>query len=152
MSPPELIIRPAIPEDCVELLQLIAAHARYERSEAILGADTLHALLRADPSPVHLLVAQRGDALVGYAALTFDFSLWRGRFFAHLDCLYIAATMRGQSLGKALLDAARELARCSGADRLEWQTPDWNRRAIAFYEREGAIGQAKTRFALSLAE
>lgn len=146
----EVCVRRARPGDGEALLALIRAHAAFERGEAAIDAPALASLL-ADPAPPCLLyVAAQGDALLGYAALTFDFALWRGHKWGHLDCLFVREAQRGRAIGKRLLKAAAEAAKARGADRMEWQTPAWNRRAAAFYLREGATMTAKARFAMAL--
>ena len=149
MSPLDFTIRHAVPQDCNALLGLITEHARFEQADATLTAGELQAILASDAPPVTILVAVTGSDLVGYAAITFDFALWRARRWAHLDCLFLSDGDRGQGLGATLLGAAADHALACGADRMEWQTPAWNERAIAFYRRSGSIGSAKIRFTLS---
>ncbi len=76
-------------------------------------------------------------------------SLWRGRPYGHLDCLFVAESARGRGNGKQLLDAVVKLVQAEG-DRLEWQTPSWNSDAIRFYLQTGALGVTKQRFAIPL--
>lgn len=142
-------IRRAVPEDAPDLLALIEAHAAFERAHAGIGERRLGELLASDQAPVTIWVASTPE-LVGYAALTTDFSLWRGRYWAHLDCLFVRDAWRGQGCGRELLATARSAARADGADRLEWQTPSWNEPAIRFYRREGAIAADKARFCMTL--
>lgn len=146
----EVCVRCAGPQDGAALLGLIRAHAVFEQAEATIDAAALAGLLAEAAPPCLLFVAAQSEALVGYAALTFDYALWRGRGWAHLDCLYVDAAHRGRAIGHRLLRAAAEAARTCGADRMEWQTPAWNRRAIAFYRREGAALAGKARFAMAL--
>lgn len=143
-------VRRARPGDGAALLALIRAHAVFERTEATLDAAALAGLLADAVPPSLLFVAAQGEALVGYAALTFDYALWRGRWWGHLDCLYVEAAQRGRAVGRQLLWAAAQEAKAQGANVMEWQTPAWNRRALAFYRREGAGMSAKARFALAL--
>ncbi|MDE2404535.1 MAG: GNAT family N-acetyltransferase [Sphingomonadales bacterium] len=150
MTAPTPRIRPASTGDGEELLALIHAHAAFEQSCATITSKELAALLAAPSPRTTLLVAAAPGHLLGYAALTTDFSLWRARYWAHLDCLFVHAEHRGQSVGRRLLTAAAELARSRGADRLEWQTPEWNTPAIHFYRSCGAAGIAKVRFTLPL--
>ncbi len=142
-------IRRAAPQDARALLALIHAHAEFERTRASIGERQLGELLASVHAPVRVWVASAPD-LLGYVALTTDFSLWRGRYWAHLDCLFVSDACRGAGIGRALLAHAHGAARAGGADRLEWQTPAWNERAIRFYKREGAIAAAKTRFSVPL--
>lgn len=142
-------IRHAVPDDCARLLCLIADHARFERSEATLAAPDLLSILQSDTPPVILFVAAGVENLLGFAALTFDFSLWRARRWAHLDCLFVREDCRGLRIGESLMVATIQHARDAGADRMEWQTPEWNSRAIAFYRRIGAEDTPKVRFAVT---
>lgn len=147
-----ITIRAGVPDDCQSLLKLIHDHAVYEGSRSTLTSSSLSAILRSSGEPATILVAVQGRDLKGYAALTYDFSLWRGRRWAHLDCLFVCDTARNLGIGAKLLHGARDLARSEGADRLEWQTPEWNQRAAEFYAREGAAMARKMRFSLPLAK
>lgn len=139
-------VRRATIADCDELTELIRAHAEYEKSVATVTVARLGWLLSHNRPPATLLVAEGCEGLIGYAALTFDFSVWRGCRWAHMDCLFVRADKRSSGVGKRLLEAVVEKAREAGADQLEWQTPDWNENAARFYKREGAIESAKRRF------
>lgn len=141
-------IRPGRRSDADELLPLIRQHAQFERTVATIGEDALATFLESPSSPIRILVATIEGTVVGYAALTFDTSLFHGDRWAHLECLFVATLQRNEGVGKRLLEHARAQAVAAGATRMEWQTPAWNSRAIAFYEREGAIGTAKMRFSL----
>lgn len=143
-------VREAEARDGDQLHELIRQHAEFERDQARFSIGELRALFGSNTPPVTILVAASGQELLGYAALTFDFSLWRARRWAHLDCLFVHERHRGRAVGSALLTRARLLAREAGADRLEGQTPQWNERAIGFYEREGATLTHKARFRFDL--
>jgi GNAT superfamily N-acetyltransferase len=146
----DLVIRLAAPADRDDLFGLIADHARFERTEATLTRAALDGILATTTPPVKILVAARQGNLLGYAAMTYDYSLWRAHRWAHLDCLFVQEEHRGLSVGRALLQAATDTARECGADRLEWQTPAWNEPAIAFYRRQNAKGLSKMRFGFAL--
>jgi len=78
----------------------------------------------ADPER-HTVVAESGDRFVGYASMA------RGR----LDHLGVASAMQGGGLARLLLEDARSTY--DGELRL-WVLAE-NRRARAFYEREGWV-------------
>ncbi|WAJ30588.1 GNAT family N-acetyltransferase [Antarcticirhabdus aurantiaca] len=141
-------IRQPTPGDVPRLHALIRDHAAFERSTASLTAEALEALLRE--TAIRFLVAEGDGELQGYAAVTFDWSVWRARRYAHLDCLFVAEIHRGRGIGRWLLSRARELASSEGVDRMEWQTPAWNEDACRFYVREGASCESKARFSLAL--
>lgn len=144
------MIRAASPHDAALLHALILDHAAFEGSTASLAIAELGDILAAGTHPIHLLVAEGSDGLVGYVAVTFDWSLWRARRYAHLDCLFVSEGARRYGIGKRLFGAAVTFALAEGAAHLEWQTPAWNENAIRFYSREGAHGVSKMRFTLEI--
>ena len=144
------VIRPALPADAAPLLDLIRQHATFEGGAARVSARELGQLLSLRPAPIHLIVAEGEAGLMGYAALTFDYALWSGGPYAHLDCLFVRSAARGGGIGRRLLDEVCAMARRAGVQRIEWQTPAWNTDAIRFYEREGGVGHQKVRFCLGV--
>lgn len=95
-----------------------------------------------------MLLAETPDGTVaGYAACSEEFAFWDARHYLHMDCLYLAEEARGHGLGAALMAAVAGLARELGLEHVEWQTPDWNEGAIRFYDRLGATGRPKQRYA-----
>lgn len=143
-------VRGAEVADAPQLHEMINEHAVFERAQASLSVQELEALLGAAEPQVVIFVAAGADRLLGYAAVTIDYSLWRARCWAHLDCLFVREGNRGHSVGRALLAHARRIASERGADRLEGQTPEWNVRGVAFYKREGAEIVDKVRFHFGL--
>ncbi len=142
--------RRAIPGDCHALLELIRAHAAYEQSVAMIEQDQLGDLLVNTNPPSCIIVAEENGNLLGYAALTLDYGLWSGAWYAHMDCLFVLAAQRRRGLGAGLVAYAKEVARERGALRMEWQTPSWNTSAIGFYARLGASGAQKLRFTMPI--
>ncbi|MDD9379593.1 GNAT family N-acetyltransferase [Streptomyces sp. ZAF1911] len=145
------VVRPARPEDLPRLVELMCEHMVYERSAPRPAglADRLGAQLFADGARLWVLLAEtpRGE-VAGYAACSAEFSFWEARHYLHMDCLYLAEEARGHGLGAALMDGVAALARELGLGHVEWQTPDWNEGAIRFYDRLGATGKPKLRYAL----
>lgn len=145
------VVRPARPEDLPRLVELMREHMVYERSAPRTAglADRLGAQLFADGSRLRVLLAQTPEGEVaGYAACSAEFSFWEARDHLHMDCLHLAEEARGHGLGAALMDGVAALARELGLGHVEWQTPDWNEGAIRFYDRLGATGKPKLRYAL----
>ncbi len=145
------VVRPARPEDLPRLVELMREHMVYERSAPRPAglADRLGAQLFADGARLWALLAEtpRGE-IAGYAACSAEFSFWEARHHLHMDCLYLAEEARGHGLGAALVEGVATLARELGLGHVEWQTPDWNEGAIRFYDRLGATGKPKLRYAL----
>jgi GNAT superfamily N-acetyltransferase len=134
--------------DLEALMELCAEHAAYEGAhyEPEGKGDALaHALFTPSPRLYAWVVEQRGR-LVGYATASREFSTWDAAFFLHLDCLYLREEARGARVGQQLVLEIASLARKLGCVNVQWQTPEWNTRAIHFYQRLGAIGKQKVRF------
>jgi GNAT superfamily N-acetyltransferase len=145
------IVRSAREQDMDALLTLCAEHAAYERAEfdpVRVKANLIHALW--SPSPRAWCWIAETTEPVGYATATVDFSTWRAREFMHMDCLFVRETYRGSGIGALLFEAIKRAARHRGIDELQWQTPDWNIRAAAFYQRFGAVEAMKRRYRLSI--
>jgi ribosomal protein S18 acetylase RimI-like enzyme len=141
--------RVEVVEDTTGLLALVRDHIRFERSSAVVPddwAERTDAHLRA--GRLRVFVAEHRGRAVGYAGLTEELSTWTGRVHAHLDCLYLDSTHRGRGIGRDLVTTAVEDAWGRGLVEVQWQTPSWNRPAIALYERLGARRVSKERFTL----
>jgi ribosomal protein S18 acetylase RimI-like enzyme len=73
----------------------------------------------------------------GLAVLRFRPAIWTEALECYLAELYVVPDRRGQGLGRALMEAAMELARRAGADRMELGTSEDDVAARALYERLG---------------
>ena len=78
-----------------------------------------------------------GDGPDGFAELRFRPSLYTGALDAYLEELYVVPKRRGQGLGRALLDAAMDVARERGAARIDLNTSVSDVAARALYESAG---------------
>ena len=78
------------------------------------------------------------EQVAGFASFYFVYNSWSGKGL-YLDDLYVSADFRKQGIGKNLLDAVIELARSENCKKLKWQVSKWNRNAIEFYKKNGAI-------------
>jgi GNAT superfamily N-acetyltransferase len=149
----EYLIRDFRPADLHRLMDLIAKHAAYERHEfdGTGKAELLKSALLSVSPRLHCWMIEAGGQLVGYSTFTFDFSTWHARQFLHMDCLYLEERWRGFGIGKAILKKLLQVASEKNCVEVQWQTPEFNDRAIRFYERLGAKGSSKRRFSLSSA-
>ena len=73
----------------------------------------------------------------GVAVLRFRPALWSEALECYLAELYVVPDRRGQGLGRALMEAAIELAREKGADRMDLGTEEDDVAARALYESLG---------------
>jgi ribosomal protein S18 acetylase RimI-like enzyme len=141
-------IRAVTSEDLPALIKLCAEHAAYEKA-SYNSADKAEKLQQAiDKQRLYVWVVEKEKNLVGYATATLEFSTWDACDYLHMDCLYLKKEARGQGLGEKLVREVTKLAREKNCVNVQWQTPDWNTRAMSFYKRLGATSKNKVRFFL----
>ena len=133
-------LRAATPADVPALIALMRELAEFERLTHLFAATEalVHDALFGPRANAEALVAQAGDALVGYALYFHNFSTFVGRRGLYLEDLYVQPAWRGSGTGKALLQRLAALAVERQCGRFEWTVLDWNQHAIQFYEKMGA--------------
>jgi GNAT superfamily N-acetyltransferase len=136
-----LRIHLATRDDVPALLTLIRELATYEkkRHKAVVTEGDL---LRDGfgPRPIfRALIAEWNGAPVGYASFFDFYSTFLGRPALFLEDLFVLDEFRGKGIGKALLVDVAKLAVEEGCFGLRWEVLDWNRPAIEFYEKLGAM-------------
>ena len=97
-----------------------------------------------DPiEPVHALVAERDDELIGLAHYLFQRSTWLINSQCYLQDLYVSEAARGGGVGRALIAGVVDAAKEAGAARVYWNTHETNAVARRLYdavaERTGFI-------------
>jgi ribosomal protein S18 acetylase RimI-like enzyme len=88
------------------------------------------------------VVLLAGDGPDGLAVLRFRHSIWTQGLECYLAELYVAPAQRGRGLGRALMEAAVELARERGADYLDLVTGEDDTAARSLYESLGFDNRA----------
>ncbi|OXG05539.1 acetyltransferase (GNAT) family protein [Flavobacterium araucananum] len=148
----EYSIRSCERSDLPKLVVLCQKHAEYEKAaySAEGKQEKLQdALFREQPRLFCLVVATK-ETIVGYLSYTFDFSTWDAGTFIYMDCLFLEPEARSFGIGEVLIDKLKQIAIKKNCINIQWQTPEFNERAIKFYNRIGAKGKDKVRFTLDL--
>jgi ribosomal protein S18 acetylase RimI-like enzyme len=140
----ELALAPAGPADLAELLALLE---RFHASQgyAFDASAARHALgaLLARPELGRVYRIVQGGASVGYAALTFGWSLeWGGRD-AFVDEIFVEEETRGRGVGRAALRALAAEAERLGVRALHLEVESANQAAQALYRSEGFAGNER---------
>jgi ribosomal protein S18 acetylase RimI-like enzyme len=78
-----------------------------------------------------------GEGPDGFLEVRFYPMVYADGLFAHVDELYVVPDRRGHGLGRALLDAAMDLARERGADHIDLTTAETDTAARGLYESAG---------------
>lgn len=146
------LIRNCQPDDVSILIDLCQKHATYEKTsfDPIGKEDKLQNALFDENPKLFCLIAEVNEKIAGYTSYTFDFSTWDAATFMYMDCLYLEEDVRGFGIGEALIEKLKQIAADKNCINIQWQTPEFNERAIKFYRRIGATGKDKVRFFLDL--
>jgi GNAT superfamily N-acetyltransferase len=122
------------------LLPMIADYQRFYEVEQI-DEDRNRAFFArfVDPGDAGLLLgAWDGERLLGYACLYWHRSSLAAAETVLMNDLYVDEAVRGQGVGRALIEASAEIARARGAYCLEWSTAPDNHTAQRLYDSTGA--------------
>jgi GNAT superfamily N-acetyltransferase len=91
-----------------------------------------------DPAePVFALVAEDDQHLVGLAHYLFHGSTTRVELTCYLQDLFTLPALRGQGIGRLLIEAVAGQARAAGVKRVYWQTHETNRAGRLLYDKVG---------------
>lgn len=132
-------IRIARREDCPRILELIKELALYEKApdEVTVSLEEMEACGFGDKPVWGALVAEVNNEIVGIALHYDRYSTWKGRRL-YLEDLIVTEEMRGNGLGKLLLDELIAYAKANKYNGMVWQVLDWNEPAINFYKKYNA--------------
>ena len=135
-----------------DIIELCAAHAEFEQSDYSKEgkAQSLKNDLFSEKPKLFCLVAIVGQKYVGYITWMKQYSTWDAEEYLYMDCLFLDDTCRGYGIGEALVEAMKSFGRSEDIHLIQWQTPDFNERAIKFYRRIGAFSKSKERFFLPI--
>jgi GNAT superfamily N-acetyltransferase len=134
------VIAPVSTDQYEQLLPLIAAYQRFYEVEEIneeRNNDFFRRFLA--PSDDGLLLGARAEnRFLGYACLYWHFSSLSAADSVLMNDLFVEPDARGRGVGRALIEAAAEVARERGAVHLEWATAPGNLTAQRLYDSTGA--------------
>jgi ribosomal protein S18 acetylase RimI-like enzyme len=129
-------VRKARLEDAPEAARLMHAF-NTEYDEPIDEPDVLERRYREQLESGEVTVLLVGDGPDGFAQLRYKSQIYSDAPTAYLEELYVAPDLRGQGLGRALLEAAMDEARERGADHIDLGTSEDDTAARGLYESLG---------------
>lgn len=136
----DFVIRPARPGDADAFVALVRGLAAFEKlppPDAAAEARLREHAFGAEPR-FELLVAERGDAVVAYAAYFRTYSTFRALPSLYLEDVFVDPGARGLGIGTAIMKELARIAVARGCGRFEWTVLDWNEGARRFYRSLGA--------------
>ncbi len=96
-------------------------------------------LLGDDPRDYTCLVAELDGRLVGLTHYLFHRHGWKIEDTCYLQDLYADPDVRGQGVGRALIEAVYAAADTAGAPSVYWMTQEFNHTARQLYDRIGTL-------------
>ena len=136
----QLTIRPIEPGDYVQWRPLWDGYnAFYGRSDKTALPENITVATWArffNPAePVHALVAEIAGRLVGLTHFLYHRSTTRLNDVCYLQDLYTDPALRGQGIGRQLIEGVYEAARAAGCTRVYWQTHTGNQAGRLLYDK-----------------
>lgn len=93
--------------------------------------------------PVYCAVAKQGEHVLGFVHYVIHRSTWAVQNFCYLEDLYVSPNVRGQHIGKRLIEYVQQQATTQHYARLYWHTQETNQTAQKLYnwiaEKSGII-------------
>jgi GNAT superfamily N-acetyltransferase len=136
-----LSIRPATIKDAPLLATMILELAEYEKLDHE-AAVTTESIARDGfgPNPkFRAIIAELNGKPAGYAVFFEFYSTFQGRAGLFLEDIYVRPPLRKHGIGHALLNHVARIAWEENYFCMRWEVLDWNKPAIDFYQRLGAV-------------
>ena len=136
----EPIIRSVVREDFEQWLPLWQGYNKfYGRSGATALPDEVTKMTWARffdaYEPVHALVAEHEGKLIGLVHYLLHRTTISIAPTCYLQDLFTTESARGKGIGRKLIGAVYEQARCAGAARVYWLTYETNVTAMQLYDK-----------------
>ncbi len=90
---------------------------------------------------LHGFVAVREGKVVGLTNYSFTNSTWDAHPNIYLEDLFVDETLRGEGLGRALIEAVTDVARATGSQRVRWITHNTNTTARRLYDQMAELSE-----------
>jgi len=145
-------IRFATHKDIQQIIQLCELHAHFEKSaySKTGKSENLALALFSNKPKLYCLVVESDTEIIAYSTYMEQYATWDAAAYIYMDCIYVKEFARGRNIGEKLVEKIKEEGRKLGCNHIQWQTPDFNVRAIKFYNRIGAVSKSKERFSLNI--
>ena len=141
MSLSDFEIRPAVVDDVPLILSFIKKLADYERlaHEVVATEESLKKTLFDARKTAEVAIGYFQNKPIGLVLFFHNYSTFLGRPGLYIEDLFVDESYRGSGFGAALLRYVARLAVERNCVRLEWSVLDWNKPAVDFYTKLGAV-------------
>lgn len=84
--------------------------------------------------PMHAALAMKGEEAVGLVHSIYHRSTWLADDVCYLQDLFVSPDVRGEGVGRALIEHVYAEAKSHGAPRVQWLTQASNHNAMRLYD------------------
>ena len=131
-----LQIRPITAADHAAWLPLWQGYQRFYNADIASEVSALTWQRFLDSAePMFAALAWQDGVAVGLVHWIFHRSCWTVSDYCYLQDLYVAETVRGGGVGRALIEQVYAAAQAYGANRVPWLTQEDNAQARQLYDR-----------------
>ena len=136
-----LKIRPLGIEDRSEWAQMWSDYLSFYDTEVApeVYETTFARLINPANRVQNALVAELDGAALGLVHYIYHAHNWRVEDVCYLQDLYAKESVRGQGIGRALIEAVYAAADANGTPNVYWMTQDFNANARLLYDRIGTL-------------
>ena len=136
-----LKVRPLIAADEAEWRVLWTGYLKYYETsvEEEIYQSSFARMLSGDDQEFNGMVAELDGKLVGLVHYLFHRHGWKIENVCYLQDLYTDPSVRGKSIGRALIEATYKAADDAGAPAVYWLTQDFNDAGRRLYDRVGQL-------------
>ncbi|HUE91668.1 GNAT family N-acetyltransferase [Pseudomonas sp.] len=129
-------IRPASTADHAAWLPLWQGYLDFYQAEIAAEVSTITWQRFLDPAePMHAALAWQDGRAVGLVHFIYHRSCWTVGDYCYLQDLFVADGLRGDGIGRLLIEHVYAQARAAGASRVHWLTQESNSNARQLYDR-----------------
>ena len=136
-----LKIRPLVAKDRADWGQMWGDYLSFYDTDVApeIYETTFARLINPANRVQNALVAERDGEAVGIVHYIYHAHNWRAEDGCYLQDLYAKEAVRGQGIGRALIEAVYAAADANGTPSVYWMTQDFNENARLLYDRIGTL-------------
>ena len=129
-------IRPVSTADHAAWLPLWQGYLDFYQAEIAAEVSAITWQRFLEPAePMHAALAWQDGRAVGLVHFIYHRSCWTVGDYCYLQDLFVADGLRGDGIGRLLIEHVYAQARAAGASRVHWLTQESNSNARQLYDR-----------------